>query len=93
MPIRDFGGEALEFDPLDHFTKRELQRLDRFVQFGIVAAQMAFEDSGLELDKEDPNQIGVFVGSGIGGIQVVEQQKEILDKRGRAPCRTGRRRP
>jgi len=53
--------------------------MDRFVQFAVVSAKKAVRDSGLELDKEDRNRIGVLVGSGIGGLHTVESEhKQFL---------------
>lgn len=71
-----------DYDPLRYFNKKEARIFDRFVQYSIVAAQEAFADSGLDLERHDPDRIGVFVGSGIGGIAVMEEQKMVLEKRG-----------
>jgi 3-oxoacyl-[acyl-carrier-protein] synthase II len=51
-----------------------MKRMDRFVQFAVVSAKMAIRDAGLELDKEDKSRIGVFVGSGIGGLHTIEKE-------------------
>jgi 3-oxoacyl-[acyl-carrier-protein] synthase II len=72
------AGEIADFDPEAHFTKRELGRLDRFVQFAVVAADAAIAGSGLDLDKENRERIGAFIGTGIGGLHEIEAQHTRL---------------
>jgi 3-oxoacyl-[acyl-carrier-protein] synthase II len=62
------------FDPLNYFEKKEARKLDRFTQFSLVAADEAVKTSGLDLEKEDRDRIGVIVGSGIGGMDSFEQE-------------------
>jgi len=81
-----FGGEVRDFDPSDILTKRQSNRVDRFAQFAIVASQAALTDSGLDLDKEDRNRIGAFIGTGVGGLHTIEAQLRRLIKSG--PRRT-----
>jgi 3-oxoacyl-[acyl-carrier-protein] synthase II len=59
-----------------------LRYMDRFVKYAVVAAREAFAQSGLSLDQEDPNKIGVLIGSGIGGIGVVEEECEVIRLKG-----------
>jgi len=59
-----------------------LRHMDRFVRYAVVAAREAFDQSGLDLNRDDPNQIGVLIGSGIGGIGVVEEETEVMRLRG-----------
>ncbi len=66
--------EVKNFDPSWCINPKELKRMDKFVQFAVCASTMAFKDSGLDLSKEDPNRIGVIIGTGIGGLKVVEDQ-------------------
>jgi 3-oxoacyl-[acyl-carrier-protein] synthase II len=80
------AGEVLDFDPLEHFSKRELGRLDRFVQFAVVAALQALEESGVDLDRENRERIGAFIGTGIGGLHEIEAQHTRLLQSG--PHRT-----
>jgi 3-oxoacyl-[acyl-carrier-protein] synthase II len=80
------AGEITEFEPLNYFTKRDLNRLDRFVQFAMVAADNALKDAGLELDKEDRRRVGAFIGTGIGGLHEIEAQHSRLIESG--PNRT-----
>jgi len=68
------GAEVRDFDSSPYLSAKDLKRMDRFVQFAVVAAKMAMADSRMDLDKEDRNRIGVLVGSGIGGIHTVEAE-------------------
>ncbi len=68
------AAEVKNFDPLNYFEKKEARKLDRFTQFSLVAADEAVKTSGLDLDKEDRDRIGVIVGSGIGGMDSFEQE-------------------
>ncbi len=73
--------EVKDFEPSKYIKPKELKRMDKFVQFAVCASKMACEDSGLDLDKADRNRIGVLIGTGIGGLHVVEeQQKSYLEK-------------
>jgi len=56
--------------------------MDRFTQFGMVAAQEAIQQAGLETEKEDPTRIGVLIGSGVGGLLTIEREKEVLIEKG-----------
>ena len=75
------AGEVKDFDPTAYIDKKESKRMDRYTQFAIAAAKMAFEDAKLDLDKENKERIGTFVGTGIGGIETMhEQYKKLFDK-------------
>ena len=77
------AGEVKDFDPAPAFpTPKELRRTDRFVQFGVYAGWQALRDSGLDLEKANRDEIGVFVGSGIGGLSTTEEQHRILLNKG-----------
>ena len=77
------AGEVRNFDPLPAFpSPKEVRRTDRYSQFGIYAAWSALKDSGLELDREDRDEIGVILGSGIGGLATTTEQLNILLARG-----------
>ena len=81
-PVR-FGGECTDFDITRYgVDKRESKRLDRFGQFGIAAAINAVKDSGIDFDKEDRDRCGVDIGSGIGGIETLEEENKTLIERG-----------
>ena len=75
-----FACEVKDFQPNDLLDRKEARRMDRFTQFGVVVANEAIADSGLDFDKEDPDRIGVIWGSGIGGIDTFfEQVKGFVD--------------
>jgi len=76
------GGEVKGFDPSLYFSAKEIRKTDRFVQFAVGAAKMALQDSGLKLEQDDPYRSGVLVGSGIGGLRVIEEQHKILLEKG-----------
>ena len=77
------AAEVKEFDPKPAFpSPKEVRRTDRFTQFGIYAGWKALKDSGIEIDKLNPDVIGAFIGSGIGGLATTEAQKEVLLNRG-----------
>ncbi len=76
------AGEVKGFEPTEFIDKKEARRMDRFTQFAIAASKMALEDSGMELEKEDRSRIGVFVGSGIGGMDTLHDQYKNLFEKG-----------
>lgn len=76
------AGEIKDFDPSRYMEKKEAKRVDRFTQLGIAAALQAWRDAGLDNIELDKDEIGVLVGSGIGGIQTVEQQLKVLAEKG-----------
>lgn len=77
------AGEVKNFDPVPAFpSPKEVRRTDRFAQFGVYAAWQALKDSGLDLEKVNRDNVGVFVGSGIGGLTTVTEQHTILLQRG-----------
>ena len=66
------AAEVKNFDPAPYLSPKDVKRMDRFTQFAVVSAKCAIVDSGLNLDREDRDRIGVLVGSGIGGLHTVE---------------------
>ncbi|MFH0939855.1 MAG: beta-ketoacyl-ACP synthase II [Planctomycetota bacterium] len=76
------AGEVKNFVPENFIEKREVRRLDRFTQLAIVAAQEAVADSKLDFSREDTTRCGVIIGTGIGGITEIEEQKERLMAKG-----------
>ncbi|QDT66197.1 beta-ketoacyl-ACP synthase II [Calycomorphotria hydatis] len=81
-----FGGEISTFNASDHLDlpQKELRRIDRFCQFALVAADKALKQSGLDLEAGDPYRQGVLIGSGIGGLNEIEEQHSTLYGRGPA---------
>ena len=75
--------EVKGFDPSKYIAnQKDIRRMDRFVQFAVSSAKMAIDDSGLDISKEDPYRIGVLVGSGIGGLKVIQDQTLIWKEKG-----------
>ncbi|MBN1193083.1 MAG: beta-ketoacyl-ACP synthase II [Coriobacteriia bacterium] len=77
-----FAGYVNDWDPSPWIDARECRRLARFQQFALASAQMAMDDSGLVIDEATADRVGVIVGSGIGGLGTMEEQKEVLDEKG-----------
>src|SRR4051812_24781474 len=78
-----FGGECTHFDVTSYgIEHREAKRMDRFGQFGLAASVSAVKDAGVDFDKLDRYRCGVLIGSGIGGIETLEEQNRILIERG-----------
>jgi 3-oxoacyl-[acyl-carrier-protein] synthase II len=69
-----FAGEVKHFDPLQFIEKKELKKMDIFIQFAIAAAQFAMDDARLTIGPELAPRVGVFIGSGIGGFTTIEEQ-------------------
>ncbi len=76
------AGEVKDFDPGDYMDKKEARRTDRFVQFAIAAAKQAVQDAKLEVTPEFADRVGVYIGSGIGGLSTWEDQHSILLEKG-----------
>ncbi len=76
------AGEIKDFDPSRYMEKKEAKRVDRYTQLGVAAALKAWSDSGLSDYDVDKDEVGVLVGSGIGGIQTIEQQLQVLAEKG-----------
>jgi 3-oxoacyl-[acyl-carrier-protein] synthase II len=77
------AGSIKDFNPEDYADKKDARKMDRFVQFAVAASQAALKDANLVIqDMEDPERAGVYVGSGIGGLETWEEQHRILLERG-----------
>ena len=75
------AGEVKGFNPDEIFGRREARRMDRFSQFAVVATREAWNDSGLDKEKEDMTRVGVIIGSGIGGLETIEKDnKNYIEK-------------
>jgi 3-oxoacyl-[acyl-carrier-protein] synthase II len=77
-----FAAEVKNFDPLNFVEKKEARKMGRFIHFAFAAAQEALEQSGLKITEENGDRVGVFIGSGIGGFEVIEREHAILLKDG-----------
>ncbi len=76
------SAEVIGFDPTQYLTAKQIKKSDRFVHFAVAAAAMALTDSKIDLSKEDPYHCGVLIGSGIGGLRVIEEQHRIFLEKG-----------
>ncbi len=76
------AGEVKDFEITDYVDRKEARKMDRFTHYAIAAAKMAVEDSKLEITPENAERVGVWIGSGIGGMETFEQQYDVFLKRG-----------
>jgi 3-oxoacyl-[acyl-carrier-protein] synthase II len=76
------AGMVEGFNPEDFIDKKEAKRMDRFAQFAVACALMAKNDAGLEITPENAERIGVYIGSGIGGLHTLMEQHQILLEKG-----------
>ena len=77
------AGEVKGFDPAAYIEKKEIKKMGRFIQFAIAAAEWALADSGLQIASENAERVGVYIGSGIGGFEVIEREHRTLLEQGR----------
>ncbi len=83
LPVK-IGGEVKDFDPEVYLGKKEARKMDRFTQFAVIAGMEAIKDAKIDSDRIDKERVGVIVGSGIGGIHILEQQHSLLLEKGPA---------
>ncbi len=75
------AGEVKSFDPTNWVEKKEIKKMGRFIQFGIAASEFAVSASGLKVTEENEERVGVYIGSGIGGFEVIEREhRNLLEK-------------
>ncbi|MBI3284570.1 MAG: beta-ketoacyl-ACP synthase II [Burkholderiales bacterium] len=77
-----FAGEVKGFNVEEYLPAKEARNMDTFIHFGIAAGMQAFQDCGLAVTEENAERIGVIVGSGIGGLPLIEETKQVLIERG-----------
>lgn len=77
-----FAGEIKEFTPEDYIQPKEVKKMDLFIQYAIAAAQIAVNDAGLDMGREDSERVGVVVGTGLGGLPTIEKYHSVLLERG-----------
>ena len=80
------AGEVKGFEPTDYMDRKDAKRMDRFSQFGVAAAKQAVAHSGLEITELNAERVGVLIGSGIGGIKVMEDQQTVYLNKGPSRC-------
>jgi len=76
------AGEVKGFDPFQYVEKKEVKKMGRFIQFAIAASDFAISCSGLKVDAENEERVGVYIGSGIGGFEVIEREHKALLEHG-----------
>lgn len=76
------GAEVREFDPTEYMDRKEAKRADRFVHFAVAAAKLALADSGLKINPTNAENVGVVIGSGIGGMKTFEEQARTCHEKG-----------
>ncbi len=76
------AGEVKGFDPLQWLEKKEARKMDLFIHYAVAAAQMVYDDSGLKVTEDNRERIGVFVGTGMGGIPALEESHKVLQEKG-----------
>lgn len=77
-----FACTVKDFDAEEYIAKKDLKKMDTFIHYGMAASAQAIKDSGLEVTEENAERIGVAVGSGIGGLPLIEKNKDLLEKGG-----------
>jgi 3-oxoacyl-[acyl-carrier-protein] synthase II len=76
------AGEVKDFNPEDYTDKKEIKKMDLFIQYGLAAAEIALNDSGLQISEANAERVGVLVGSGLGGLPTIEKYHSELLERG-----------
>jgi len=75
------AGEVTDFNPADYIEKKDIKKMDTFIHYAVGASQMAVDDAGLKVTEENADRVGVYIGSGIGGLPAIEAyHKVLLDK-------------
>ena len=76
------AGEVKNFEPTRYIERKEIKKMGRFIQFGIAASEFALQQSGLRIDAHNAERVGVYIGSGIGGFEVIEREHKTLLEKG-----------
>jgi 3-oxoacyl-[acyl-carrier-protein] synthase II len=78
----EIAGEVKGFNPEDYVERKEVRRMDLFVQYAVAASKMAVEDSGLEIGEAISDRVGVIIGTGLGGLPTLEEYHKVLLEKG-----------
>ncbi|MEI6213558.1 MAG: beta-ketoacyl-ACP synthase II [Desulfuromonadales bacterium] len=81
LPVR-IAGEVKDFNAEEYIDKKEIKKMDLFIQYSLAAAHFAVEDSGLIINEENAERVGVLVGAGLGGLPTIEKYHSILGESG-----------
>ena len=76
------AGEVPDFDPAQYIEKKEIKKMDTFIHYAVGASQMAVDDAGLKVTPDQAERVGVYIGSGIGGLPAIERTHKILLEKG-----------
>ena len=76
------AGEVKNFDPVNYLNPKDARRMDRFIQYGLVSGMEAIKDSGFEVSETNAHRIGVSIGSGIGGLGMIESTQDTFNNGG-----------
>ncbi|MCP9446376.1 MAG: beta-ketoacyl-ACP synthase II [Nitrospira sp.] len=76
------AGEVTDFDPAQFIEKKEIKKMDAFIHYAVGAAQLAVDDAGLKIAEEEAARVGVYIGSGIGGLGSIERYHDVLKEKG-----------
>jgi 3-oxoacyl-[acyl-carrier-protein] synthase II len=80
-PVR-IAGEVPDYDPSGTIEKKDIKKMDRFIQFALTAAVEAFDGSGFKVTEENAERVGVYIGAGIGGLPAIEHWLNVLKEKG-----------
>ncbi len=81
FPVQ-IAAEVKGFDPARYIDKKEIKKMDTFIQYAVAGSQMALDDSGLQIGPHNAERVGVYIGSGIGGLQAIEEWHKVLTEKG-----------
>jgi 3-oxoacyl-[acyl-carrier-protein] synthase II len=76
------AGEVSDFSAADYIERKEIKKMDLFIQYAVAAAKMAVEDAGLAITEKNAERVGVYIGSGIGGLPAIEKWHDVLKEKG-----------
>ncbi|MYA29506.1 MAG: beta-ketoacyl-ACP synthase II [Nitrospira sp. SB0666_bin_27] len=76
------AAEVKDFDPADHIEKKEIKKMDTFIQYAMAASREAVDDAGLTITSDTAERVGVYIGAGIGGLPAIEQYHRVLQDKG-----------
>ena len=81
FPVK-IAGEVPDFNPEEYIEKKEVKKMDTFIHYALAASIMAVKDAGLEVTSENAERVGVYIGSGIGGLPAIEHWHNVLNEKG-----------
>ena len=81
FPVK-IAGEVRGFDPADYIDHKEIKKMDRFIHYAVASSKMALEDSGIEINEQNAERVGVIVGVGLCGLPALEKYHDVLNEKG-----------